>query len=221
MSVSTKVPPVTGGVGAHFIAADVHDDPVTKQRAEPPSKRRDLDDGIIAAFCAGDEAALGYVFDHYSRAVWAVAMKVLDHRQLAEDATQETFVRAWRSADRFDPRRPMAPWLFTIARRTALDVHRSEFRPTRGAHAEEQEVAVSLPGIERAWETWEIKLALDQLPEEERDVMKLAHFHGMSHPQIAAHLDIPLGTVKSRSFRAHKRLAMLLAHLIEPKGGVA
>ena len=76
----------------------------------------------------------------------------------------------------------------TIARRTALDVLRRENRPTRGAHEPEQDVVVHLPGIERAWETWEVKRALEQLPDEERQVVWLAHFHGMSHPQIANQL---------------------------------
>ena len=146
-------------------------------------------------------------------------MSVLRDRALAEDAAQEAFMRAWRGASSFDPSRPLSPWLMTIARRTALDVHRREFRPTRGGHAPEQEVSVNLPGIERAWETWEIRLALEELPDEERHVVALAHFQGLSHPQIAEKLGIPVGTVKSRSFRAHKRLAQLLSHLVDREGG--
>lgn len=172
------------------------------------------DAAIRRAFCAGDVDALGQVFDLYSRQVWSVAMRVLRDKQLADEATQETFMRAWRAADRFDPERSLAPWLTTIARRTALDVLRRENRPTRGAHEPEQDTVVHPPGIERAWETWEVKTALEQLPEEERLVVWFAHFHGMSHPQIADQLNVPVGTVKSRSFRAHKRLASLLQHVV-------
>lgn len=174
----------------------------------------------IVAFCNQEVNGLAAVYDHFSRSVWAVAMSVLGNRQLAEDAAQETFMRAWNGAHRFDPSRPLGPWLMTIARRTALDVHRREHRPTRGDHAEEQEVPISLPGIERAWEVWEIRQALDRLSPEEREVIELAHFIGMSHPQIADKLDAPLGTVKSRLFRAHKRLAVQLRHLIAGEGGV-
>ena len=148
-------------------------------------------------------------------------MTVLRNRELAEDATQETFMRAWNAAERFDPDRPLAPWLLTIARRTALDVHRREHRPTRGDHAEEQDVPVEPAGMEIVWERWEIRLALDQLPVEEREVIRLAHFEGLSHPQIAQHLHIPVGTVKSRSFRAHKRLASLLAHVVQSEGAAS
>ncbi|MEM9133745.1 MAG: sigma-70 family RNA polymerase sigma factor [Actinomycetota bacterium] len=192
---------------------------MTASTADNPSERTELPPTVVAAFCAGDQAALGSVFDHYGRAVWSVTMSVLRDRALAEDAAQEAFMRAWRGASSFDPTRPLSPWLMTIARRTALDVHRREFRPTRGGHAPEQEVPVNLPGIERAWETWEIRLALEELPDEERQVVAMAHFQGLSHPQIAERLGIPVGTVKSRSFRAHKRLAQLLSHLVDREGG--
>lgn len=218
MAVSNVIPLHRGGVGGQSTASNRADARVT---TPPPAFASDASgpsDEIVAGFCAGDLDALGAVFDHFSKAVWSVAMRVLGDRQLAEDATQETFLRAWKAASRFDRRRPMAPWLLTIARRTALDVHRREFRPTRGAHAEEQDAPLHLPGIERAWEVWEVKLALDQLPEDERRVMHLAHFEGMSHPQIATSLGVPVGTVKSRSFRAHKRLASLLSHMIDPQG---
>lgn len=176
------------------------------------------DAALRRAFRAGDVDALGRVFDLFSGPAWSVAMGVLRDRQLADEATQEVFMRAWRAADRFDPERSMAPWLMTIARRTALDVLRRENRPTRGDHEPEQDVGVDPPGIERAWETWEVKSALERLPADEREVVWFAHYHGMSHPQIADRLDIPVGTVKSRSFRAHRRLATLLSHLI-PEGG--
>ena len=141
-------------------------------------------------------------------------MAVLRDRQLADDAIQEAFMRAWRAADRFDPQRSLAPWLMTITRRTALDVMRRENRPTRGDHEPEQDVTVNLPGIERTWQVWEVKAALEKLPTEEREVVWFAHYHGMSHPQIADQLDVPVGTVKSRSYRAHKRLATLLSHMV-------
>ena len=70
-------------------------------------------------------------------------------------------------------------------------------------------------GIEGAWEAFEVRLALDQLPEEERLVIKLTHLEGYTHTQSAEILGVAVGTVKSRSHRAHKRLATLLQHLVE------
>lgn len=186
----------------------------SRDQASIGDSTADPDDvALRRAFREGDADALGRVFDLFARPAWSVAMSVVRDRQLADEATQEAFLRAWRAAGRFDPQRSLAPWLMTITRRTALDVLRRENRPTRGDHEPEQDLTVNLPGIERAWETWEVKSALERLPVEEREVVWFAHYHGMSHPQIAGQLDIPVGTVKSRSHRAHKRLASLLSHV--------
>jgi len=174
----------------------------------------DLALGVLEAFRDGDVAALGAVYDRYSRAVWSVAVSVLRDRVLAEDATQEVFLRAWRASSTFDPARGLTPWLFTITRRTAVDVLRREARPTQGGHVAEEDAAVRMPGIEHAYETWQVRVALDELPEDERSVVRMAHFEEMTHREIAAALDVPIGTVKSRSHRAHRRLAERLAHLM-------
>lgn len=71
------------------------------------------------------------------------------------------------------------------------------------------------PGLESAWEMFEVRRALDDLPDDEREVIRLNHFAGLSHAEIADHIGIPLGTVKSRSHRAHQRLSELLKHLEE------
>jgi RNA polymerase sigma-70 factor, ECF subfamily len=181
---------------------------------EDPTARIGLDPAVLAGFRTGDVDALAAVYDRYSRAVWSVAFTVLRDRGLAEDATQETFLRAWRGAASFEADRPLAPWLLTIARRTAVDVQRRESRPTQGGHDAEQDVVVRMPGIEHAWESWEIRLALDELPADERDVVRMAHFEEMTHREIAEVLAVPVGTVKSRSHRAHRRLAGRLAHLV-------
>lgn len=174
----------------------------------------DLPADVLTAFRDGDVGALGVVYDRYSKAVWSVAMGVLRDRALAEDATQEVFLRAWRASATFDPRRNLSPWLFTIARRTAVDVLRREARPTQGGHTEQQDTAVRMPGIEHAYQTWQVRTALDELPEDERVVVRMAHFDEMTHREIADALAVPVGTVKSRSHRAHRRLAGRLAHLM-------
>ena len=69
--------------------------------------------------------------------------------------------------------------------------------------------------FERTWEAFEVRAALDQLPGDEREVVHLAHFEGYTHSEIADKLRVPVGTVKSRSFRAHRRLAGVLSHLVE------
>ncbi len=174
------------------------------------------DTELARRFQAGDEDAVRALYRKHAGAVMTVAMSVLGNRDLAAEAVQQTFLNAWKAAATFDPSREIAPWLYSIARRAAIDVHRKESRPTQSGHEEETEVAVHSPGIEQAWEAWEVRTALDKLNNEEREVVRLSHFEGLSHSEIGAKLGLPLGTIKSRSHRAHKRLARLLRHVVEP-----
>lgn len=164
-------------------------------------------------FAEGDPDAVRRLYERYGRAVFTVAVRSLGDRGLAEEAVQQTFLQAWRAAGSFDADRDPAPWLYAIARRVAVDLYRRERRHTHDN--EEREVAVLPPSFERTWEAWAVRSALDRIPEEERDVLRATHFLGMTHEEAAEHLGIPVGTVKSRSHRAHRRMAELLAHLRE------
>ena len=144
----------------------------------------------------------------------SVARHVLGDVHLAEEAVQQTFLRAWRAADRFEVGRDPAPWLYAIARRTAIDTYRRERRHLDDR--DELSEIVALPAsLETAWEAWEVRRALDQLPGDEREVLRLTHYLGHSHNETAELLGIPVGTVKSRSHRAHRKMASLLTHLHE------
>jgi RNA polymerase sigma factor (sigma-70 family) len=158
-------------------------------------------------------------YREYGRFVYVVALRVLGRHDLAEDATQQTFVRAWQAADRLDVGRDPAAWLATIAKRTAIDVYRHEAR--RPAIALEDvvpgnEALVSLPPeLERLDAVWRVRGAIDTLPSEEAAIVRMQHLDGMTHTEISEKLEIPVGTVKSRSHRAHRKLATLLGHLRE------
>ena len=173
------------------------------------------EDGLADAFRTGSAEGVRAVYERYSGAVFTIALRVLGDRDLAADAVQVTFLNAWRSCGSLEPGRPLAPWLFTIARRAAIDLYR------RRAHAPEptelqDEATIALPpSMEGIWEAWQIRIALDMLPAEEREVVRAQHFGGLSHAQIARQLAVPIGTVKSRSHRAHRRLASMLGHLAE------
>jgi RNA polymerase sigma-70 factor (ECF subfamily) len=136
------------------------------------------------------------------------------------DPTQQTFVQAWRSADRLDAQRDPAPWLATIARRAAVDIHRRETRCSASALddvATDHPAVVSLPpDLGTLDAVWQVRRAIDALPPDERAVVQMQHLDGMTHREIASALGIAVGTVKSRSHRAHTRLASLLGHLREP-----
>jgi RNA polymerase sigma-70 factor (ECF subfamily) len=136
-----------------------------------------------------------------------------DH--LAQEAVQEIFIRAWNAAPSYDPTRDLGPWLMTIARHASLDLVRRELRPTRGGHEVETDVVVEEPGIDQVWVSWEIQEALGRLTPDEREIVRLSFFEDLTHVQVAERLGVPVGTVKSRSHRAHRRLAEFLVHLRE------
>jgi RNA polymerase sigma factor (sigma-70 family) len=174
---------------------------------------------VAVGFVRGDAEAVRAVYRDYGKLVYAVAFKVLGDRSLAEEATQEAFVRAWRGAASYDPSRELGPWLATIARRAAIDVHRRTARRAHSPLDEDAPVMAELPpSLERAYDVWEVRRALEQLAPDDTEVVRLQHLEGLTQREVAERLGLPLGTVKSRSFRAHRRLAGLLGHLRDEPG---
>jgi RNA polymerase sigma-70 factor (ECF subfamily) len=169
---------------------------------------------LLRRFQAGDPEAVRALYERYGRAVFTVAVRALGDRTLAEEVVQQTFLQAWRSAERFDVDRDPGPWLYVIARRAAVDAFRRE-RRHRAERDDDVEIVALPPSFEGMWEAWEVRAAIDRLSEDERNVIEATHFKGLSHEEAAAELGVPVGTVKSRSHRAHRRLAGLLAHLRE------
>ena len=177
---------------------------------------------LVERFRDGDPDAVREVYRQHAGAVLGVTQRALSDRGLAEEAVQQTFLQAWRSAASVDPTRDIGPWLYTIARRVAIDIWRRESRRAAESYdaappgAPTDPALVTLPpSLERAWDAWQVREAVDGLPTEEQRIIRLQHFEGFTHAEIAEQLDIPVGTVKSRSFRAHKRLAGALGHLVE------
>ncbi len=170
-------------------------------------------------FREGDAGAVRSVYREYGRLVYSIAYRVLGDGTLAEEATQQTFLKAWRAAASVDAERELGPWLATIAKRTAIDVYRSELArtatPLESASPGDPALVSNPESVESLYDAWEVRRAVDALPTDEREVVRLQHFEGLTHTQIAARINMPTGTVKSRSFRAHKRLAELLGHLKE------
>ncbi|MFJ7305881.1 RNA polymerase sigma factor [Streptomyces sp. NPDC099088] len=169
-------------------------------------------------FSRGDETALPELYRRYSGPMFVTALSLLGNRELAAEAVQQAFVQAWRAAATFDPTRELQPWLYAITRRTAVDTYRRERRsalhvPLDESWAGERELATDGPSMEETWRVWQVRAALEQLPPDEREVLRLAYFEGYTQSEIAKTLGIALGTVKSRTSRAQKRLAQLLAHL--------
>jgi RNA polymerase sigma-70 factor (ECF subfamily) len=176
------------------------------------------DTDVARRFRAGDPDAVREVVRRHAPTLRAVSRSLLRDGQAADDAVQLTFVRAWRAADRVDPERPLGAWLATICRRACIDVHRRDRRateaitptgavepPTRAPEGESVETEIAIAAVRRA---------VDRLPADERDVVRSAYDEGWSYARIARQLGVPVGTVKSRAFRAHRRLARSLAPIV-------
>lgn len=175
--------------------------------------QRDDERALVARFATGDPDAVADLYERYSRPLYTVAMSVLRDPERARDCVQDSFVKAWQAAATIDPARPISPWLYAIARRTAIDILRRETRVRPTGDQDEVDAAVLPVSFESTWEAWEVRKALDELPPDEQEVLRLAYFEGRTHRDIAERLRVPLGTVKSRSYRAHRHLSARLEHL--------
>lgn len=184
-----------------------------------PASNPEIDRLTVERFQQNHDDAVREVYRFYSGSVGAVVASIISDRETVGDVVQQTFLKAWQNADRFDPDRPMGPWIRTIARRTAIDALRSAQRRPAVALSSVAEPAGSPVVFEAAWVAGEVRAALGRLPDDERVVIKLSHLEGLSHPEIADRLAIPVGTVKSRSHRAHRRLASYLRHLQDEPAG--
>ena len=171
---------------------------------------------LMQRFAEGDPRAVRDLYATFKRPIFTVALSALGDRSLAEEAVQQTFLQAWRAAKNFDHSREPGPWLYAIARRVAVDIYRRERRHQgRQVLDTDTDVAALPEPFERTWEAWQVRRALDRMPADLRAVVEATHYLGLTHDETAQKLGIPIGTVKSRSHRAHRRLAGLLAHLEE------
>ena len=158
---------------------------------------------LVQRVAQGDERAFIELYDLYSPRVYALALRVLSDKMLAEEATQDTFLKLWSRAKQFNPHKgQLASWLLTICHRTALDRLRFENRrPPASNSSEPDQIWATLPDEstssgEARWRS--VYFAVQDLPEEQRQVIDLAYYKGMSQSEIAEVLGWPLGTVKTR-----------------------
>lgn len=176
-----------------------------------------LSDGeLLARTGTGDRAAFEALYQRYSRSVFGLALRRLGDRGRAEDAVQETFVSIWRAARTYKPERgPGAPWLYAVARNAIIDRSRARNEPAVEVPDEASLEAGPADRAEESWTQWRIHRALEELTEEEREVISLAYWSGLSQSEVADSLGIPLGTVKTRTRRALQRLADVLEGELE------
>jgi RNA polymerase sigma-70 factor (ECF subfamily) len=167
------------------------------------------------------EAALSTLYERYSRTVFGVGLKLLGgDRSLAEELVQEVFLKVWRSSQTFNPSRgEFSTWLYRVTRNVALDLHRKRarrIRPVSDAEAHMATIGDPSAGpeqsvVEDSWLSWRMSRALEGLTASHREVIELAYFQGLSQREISLQTGVPLGTVKTRTSSAMKRLRAGLA----------
>jgi RNA polymerase sigma-70 factor, ECF subfamily len=174
---------------------------------------------------AGDAVALAHFYDQYSRLVYSIAFQIVGEVHLAEEIVQDVFIQVWKKAETYDPSQgKVITWVTSITRHRAIDNYRRlNVRPEGHSIAWDDccsekpdgdaEVEPGLIGSEQR----QIMLqALSGLPDDQRDAIALAYFKGMTQQEIAAHLNEPLGTVKTRIRLGMQKLRTALSTHISP-----
>jgi RNA polymerase sigma factor (sigma-70 family) len=149
-----------------------------------------------------DQQAFHAIYQQYGKAIYSLAYRILQNGVLAEEVTQDTFLKVWRQKSQWDPGKGnLKSWLLTISHFTAIDCLRRERRQPN-LHPEAIEDIEDQMPISRNETGWQdgvaLRILVKQLPDEQAFLINLAFFCGMTHSQIAEETDIPLGTVKTR-----------------------
>ena len=178
--------------------------------------RKDRD--LLERVAGGDHAAFSEIYRRYSPAAFGLASRILGERSMAEEVLQEVFLSVWRRAGAFDPARgSVRSWLFAQIHHRSVDVVRREEAERRRSQVEVPRPEADERLDEVVEESWlaarreNIRAALGTLPDEQRTMIELAYYRGLTQSQVAEATGVPLGTVKSRTLTAMRRLRDKLA----------
>lgn len=185
---------------------------------------------VVARLTAGDERALGVLYDRYGALAFSLASAIVHDTADAEEVVAETFSQIWRTASSFDAGRgSVVAWVSTIARTRSLDLIRSQKRRARimdeaaamSAEGSSPGLSSGVPSPDREVEMSEaqrlVRRSLADLPPPQRHVLELAYFGGLSQSEIAEKLSEPLGTVKTRMRSGMEKLRQALGPLLEAR----
>jgi len=161
------------------------------------------DDGLRASYRA------------HAGELFRFALRSLGDRGMAEEVVQETFLRAWRAADRFDPDlSSLRTWLFAIGRNVVIDLSRARAaRPPLAADVAAVEPSAGDDPIERALAAWQVEEALRRISEHHRTALVETYYRARSYPEVAAELGIPEGTLRSRVYYGLRALRLALEEM--------
>ncbi len=162
------------------------------------------DEGELTLLVAeGDRQAFLELYDRYASRVYGLALKMLGDPMRAEDISQEAFIRLWKRAETYRPEKgAFSTWILTITRRIVIDRFRKQSRRPEITTSIDKQNWHEPPDPDSGFESdrWQtLHFLLMELPAEQREVVQLAYFYGLSQRQIAEHTNTPLGTVKTRA----------------------
>jgi RNA polymerase sigma-70 factor, ECF subfamily len=204
-----------------FATSDILDNRQRTRRRTMPQRTDETSDEQLMARLGGPgvEAAISALYDRYSRTVYGVGLKILGDRSLAEELVQEVFLKVWRSSRTFDASRgSFSTWLYRVTRSCAFDLYRKRAHKVHPVPNGELHIAAvrdlsegPQQIVDESWLSWRVSRALEVLDASHREVIELAYFGGLSQREVSERTGMPLGTVKSRTASAFKRLRHELA----------
>ncbi|RZJ80720.1 MAG: sigma-70 family RNA polymerase sigma factor [Flavobacterium sp.] len=168
---------------------------------------------IVSLLIKQDEKGFNYLYDNYAAAIYGIVTKVVFDKEYADEIIQDVFVKIWRNISQFDPEKGrLYTWMINLARNTAIDYIRSK-------GFQNQQKNQSIPEFVSESEQYSVKVEVDNiglknilasLKPEWGDLIELAYFQGYTQQEIAERLDIPIGTIKTRTRNALIELKRLL-----------
>ncbi len=184
-----------------------------------PNSNDEIGPDVVRRIASGDVAAFELLYDALSGILYSLGVRMLERREDVEELLQEIFIKIWKEADRYDPRRgaPLA-WAITMTRHRAIDkirsinrrLHLKEAAKQEGAGAPSPTGAGPMQAATKAENAKAVQDSLKDLAPDVREIIELAYFSGLSQSQISEHLSLPLTTVKSRMRRAMIQLRHIL-----------
>ena len=163
------------------------------------------DEALISLVGAGDAGAFAALYGRHCRAVYSLSYRMTGEKQAAEDLAQDAFLKVWRSAGTYQPRRGnVRTWILTVVHNRGVDRFRSSARRRRTREKAEALAPGSQPSeaFSEAWANHQrdrLREALRDIPRDQREVLALVHFFGLTNAEVSERLGLPLGTVKGRA----------------------
>lgn len=175
------------------------------------SKQTYEESELVAALRAKETQAFGYLYDHYSGALYSVVKQIVGDAETSADVLQEAFVNIWRKMELYDESKGrLFTWMLNIARNAAIDKTRSKSFQQTSRQQPLVEADAAYATVRPNVDDFGLKKILQKLKDEQRMLIDLSYFQGYTHEQISKALDIPLGTVKTRIRSALTQLRTLL-----------